>query len=542
MDKNRIEGRHGAMSWHNTAKSAGMPVEVNAVAVRRSNVQLPGEIPPLSGGGKSAEAIVVEETSRSAHEHSKIAGATHPMKGRTNEEGIDPATDKPTDNARVRGELESRGGGKHGAPQERTMIEEILEPENLAAAWKRVKANKGAPGIDGMTVEDFPAFARVHWPRIASAIREGTYRPAPVKRVWIPKPDGSKRPLGIPTVLDRVIQQAVAQVLGPLFEVGFSEHSYGYRPGRSAHQAVAAMEAGWQEGRRHAVECDLKSFFDMVNHDRLMRALREKVRCPRVLGLIRRYLMAGVVLPDGIREATPQGVPQGGPLSPLLANIALDPLDKELEARGHKFARYADDFIVMVKSANAAKRVLAALIRFCEGRLQLVVNRAKSRAAPLKQCAFLGYRIDNKGTLAWTEKAQHRFKERIREITSRNRGHKVQVVIGELDDYIRGWLLYYKFSSTYSAVLELSVWVRRRVRLYYWKQWKQPRTRRRHLLALGINPNKVHMATRSRKGYWRMSQNELVRIALNNRWLEEQGVPDMKAVWMVLHYGPDARV
>ena len=184
----------------------------------------------------------------------------------------------------------------------------------------------------------------------------------------------------------------------------------------------------------------------------------------------------------GTREATPQGVPQGGPLSPLLANIALDPLDKELESRGHKFARYADDFIVMVKSANAAKRVLASLVRYCEGRLQLIVNRAKSRAAPLKQCAFLGYRIDNKGTLAWTGKAHHRFKERIREITSRNRGHNVQVVIGELDQYIRGWLNYYKLSSTYSEVKELSEWVRRRVRLYCWKQWKQPRTRRRNLL------------------------------------------------------------
>jgi len=542
MDKNRIEGRHGAMSWHNTAKSAGMPVEVNAVAVRRSNVQLPGEIPPLSGGGKSAEAIVVEETSRSADEHSKIAGATHPMKGRTNEEGIDPATDKPTDNAPERGELERRGGGKHGAPQERTMIEDILEPGNLAAAWKRVKANKGAPGIDGMTVGDFPAFAREHWPRIASAIREGTYRPAPVRRVWIPKPDGSKRPLGIPTVLDHVIQQAVAQVLGPLFEVGFSEHSYGYRPGRSAHQAVAVMEAGWKEGRRHAVECDLKSFFDTVNHDRLMRALLEKVRCRKVLGLIRRYLMAGVVLPDGTREATPQGVPQGGPLSPLLANIALDPLDKELEARGHQFARYADDFIVMVKSANAAKRVLAALIRYCEGRLGLVVNRAKSRAAPLKQCAFLGYQIGNKGKLVWTDKAQHRFKEQVREITSRNRGHHVRTVIDELRLYVRGWLNYYKLSSTYTEVLDLSQWVRRRVRLYYWKPIAFAAARRRNLLALGVNPSKVHMATRSRKGYWRMSQNELVRFALNNRWLEEQGVPDMRAIWMVLHYGPDARV
>ena len=198
------------------------------------------------------------------------------MKGRTNEEGIDPATDKPTDDARRRGELESRDGGKHGAPQERTMIEEILEPENLAAAWKRVKANKGAPGIDGMTVEDFPAFAREHWPRIAIAIREGNYRPAPVRRVWIPKPDGSKRPLGIPTVLDRVIQQAIAQVLGPLFEADFSEHSHGYRPGRSAHQAVAVMEEGWKEGRRHAVECDLKSFLDRSSYCTLVHGLSSK--------------------------------------------------------------------------------------------------------------------------------------------------------------------------------------------------------------------------------------------------------------------------
>jgi RNA-directed DNA polymerase len=543
MDKNRIEGRHGVSRGHNTPKTSGMPVEVNSAAVRWSNVPLPGEISRASAPEKSAEAIVAGETSRGRDARSNNdTGGLNPVKGRTNEEGSDPATDGPTDNARRRGESESRHGGKHGAPQERTMIEEILEPENLAQAWKRVKANKGAPGIDGMTVEDFPAFARGHWPRVATAIREGNYRPAPVRRVWIPKPDGSQRPLGIPTVLDRVIQQAVAQVLGPLFEAGFSEYSHGYRPGRSAHKAVAAMEESWKEGRRHSVECDLKSFFDTVNHDRLMNALKERVRCPRVLGLIRRYLMAGVELPDGIREATPQGVPQGGPLSPLLANITLDPLDKELEARGHKFARYADDFIVMVKSANAAKRVLASLVRYCEGRLRLVVNRAKSRAAPLKQCAFLGYRIDNKGTLAWTEKAQHRFKERIREITSRNRGHNVQTVIDELNLYIRGWLNYYKLSSTYKAVLALSVWVRRRVRLYYWKQWKQPRTRRRNLLALGADPATVHMATRSRKGYWRMSQNEIVRYALNNRWLEEQGVPDMRTVWIVLHYGPKARV
>jgi len=427
------------------------------------------------------------------------------------------------------------------------MMESILERENLLRAWQRVKSNAGAPGIDGMTVEGFPAFCREHWPRIRSALMEGTYRPAPVRRVFIPKPDGSQRPLGVPTVLDRVIQQALAQVLTPLFEDGFSPHSYGFREGRSAHQAVRHVEACWKEGRRHAVDCDLKSFFDTVNHDRLMGQLRDKIHDRRVLGLIRRYLQAGVVLPDGTREATPQGVPQGGPLSPLLANITLDPLDSrseaettallgcpkggeainELERRGHRFARYADDFLVMVKSAKAAERVMASLTRFVEGRLKLVVNRAKSKSAPLKQCAFLGFQIGER---------------RVREITRRNRGHRAQDVIDELRRYVVGWLNYFGPSDTYSQVVELAEWVRRRVRLYYWKQWKQPRTRRRHLLALGIPREEVHMATRSRKGYWRMSANSIVQRALTNRWLHEQGVPDMRKSWIVLHYGPKARV
>jgi len=277
------------------------------------------------------------------------------------------------------------------------MMEQVLASENLQRAWQRVKSNAGAPGIDGMTVEAFPAFCREHWPRIRSALMAGTYRPAPVRRVFILKPDGSQRPLGVPTVLDRVIQQALAQVLPPLFEDGFSDHSYGFREGRNAHQAVRQVAAYWQEGRRYAVDCDLKSFFDTVNHDRLMGQLREKVRDRKVLGLIRRYLGAGVVLPDGTREATPQGVPQGGPLSPLLANITLDPLDRELERRGHRFARYADDFLVMVKSAKAAERVMASLTRFVEGRRKLVVNRAKSKAAPLKACAFLGFQIGARG-------------------------------------------------------------------------------------------------------------------------------------------------
>jgi len=464
------------------------------------------------------------------------------MKDRTNEEGIDPVTDAPAENAGRRGMDESCHDGMHGDPQARTMIEEILDPENCVQAWKRVKANKGAPGIDGMTIDDFPAFARKEWPRIARAIMEGTYRPAPVRRAWIAKSDGTKRPIGIPTVLDRVIQQAIAQMLGPIFDVGFSESSHGYRPGRSALMAVAEMEAGWKEGRRQVVECDLKSFFDTVNHDRLMGALREKIDCRKILGLLRRILTAGVVLPDGTLEATPIGVPQGGPLSPLLANITLDPLDKELESRGHKFARYADDFIVLVKSAKAASRVMASLVRYCEGRLKLVVNRAKSRCTQLKSCEFLGYAVDRKGRLVWTLKALRRFKQRVREITRRNRGHRVQDVIDELRLYVRGWLNYYKLSCTYTVIERLAEWLRRRVRLYYWKQWKQPRTRRRQLIALGISPDEVHKASRSRKGYWRMSQMSLVRHALNNCWLEEQSVPDVRAIWIKLHYGTNARV
>jgi RNA-directed DNA polymerase len=421
-------------------------------------------------------------------------------------------------------------------------MEQVLAPENLRKAWHRVRSNAGAPGIDGMTVEEFPAFCRVQWPRIRSALREGTYRPAPVRRVFIPKPDGSERPLGVPTVLDRLIQQALAQVLSPVFEGGFSAHSYGFREGRNAHQAVREVEACWKEGRRYAVDCDLKSFFDTVNHDRLMDQLRTKVRDHQVLDLIRRYLQAGVVLPDGSREETPLGVPQGGPLSPLLANIALDPLDKELERRGHRFARYADDFLVMVRSAKAAERVMGSLTRFVEGPLKLVVNRAKSKAAPLKQCAFLGFQIGPRGRAVWTAKALARFKRRVREITRRNRGHRVKDVIDELNRYATGWLQYFQISHAYSDVEELAEWIRRRVRLYYWKQWKQPRTRRRHLLALGIPRDEVHMATRSRKGYWRMSSNSIVQRALTNRWLHEQGVPDLRTSWMVLHYGAQARV
>jgi RNA-directed DNA polymerase len=425
--------------------------------------------------------------------------------------------------------------GKHGTVSD-DLLEQILSRKNMLTAWKRVKSNGGAPGCDGMTIAAFPAFARQHWERIRSSLLRGTYHPAAVRRVMIPKPNGDLRPLGIPTVLDRVIQQAIAQVLTPLFDPHFSTRSYGFRYGKRAHQAVRSVEAADKAGYAHAVDCDLKSFFDTVNHDRLMHLLSRRVSDTRVLRLIGRYLRAGVMLPTGKREATTQGVPQGGPLSPLLANIMLDPLDKELEKRGHRFARYADDFLILVKSARAAQRVMQSVIRFVEKRLGLVVNRQKSQAAPLNRCTFLGFAI-KRGKVVWTDKAYGRFKERIKEITSRSWSISMPRRLEELRRYAVGWMNYFGISHTYRQVLELDQWLRRRVRLCYWKQWKRPRTRRRNLIALGIDPKEVSKASRCRRGYWWMSGTSIVQRALDNAWLWEQGVPNLKARWIELHYG-----
>jgi RNA-directed DNA polymerase len=423
----------------------------------------------------------------------------------------------------------------------RDLMEQIV-PENLNAAWQQVRRNHGAPGVDGITIEAFPALLGPQQESLRRALLAGSYHPMPVRRVFIPKPDGTDRPLGVPTVLDRLIQQAMAQVLNPLFDPGFSESSHGFRPDRSAHNAIRQVQEAWQAQGRHAVDCDLKAFFDTVNHDRLMGHLRQKVKDARVLALIRRYLNAGVVLPDGRLESTPLGVPQGGPLSPLLANIVLDPLDKELERRGHTFARYADDFILVVKSARAAQRVMASLVRYVEGSLKLVVNRAKSKTAPLKECPFLGFHITARGKIVWTAKARLRFRQRVKVITSRSRGVAVEKMIGELRRYVIGWLGYFGISNTYKEVLTLEDWIRRRVRLYYWKQWKQPRTRRRNLIKLGIDPAEVKLVSRCRNGYWRLSSNSIVQRALTNAYLHGQGVPDMKAKWIAMHYGNQPKV
>lgn len=410
----------------------------------------------------------------------------------------------------------------------------------MQRAWKQVKANKGAAGVDGITVGEFPDHIRPHWETIKSKLREGTYKPSPVRRVLILKEKGKFRTLGIPTVLDRVIQQAIAQVLGELYDPEFSENSYGFRPERSAHQAIEAMrEMSLMKGKGgrhcHVVDCDLKTFFDTVNHQKMMGKLRESIGDPQLLDLIGKFLKAGVILPNGTYEKTPCGVPQGGPLSPLLANILLDDLDKELEKRGHSFVRYADDFVILCHGPGAAQRVLESVTRYLSQKLRLIVNETKSKVVHLAEASFLGFRILRK-KIRWTDKSQKKLKDQIRLLTRRTRGVSPQKVLADLESYLRGAINYYACGIPYGEIVALDEWLRRRLRLYYWKQWGRPRTRRRKLISLGIDREKVHRASRSRKGHWRMSANKLVNQGLTNQWLTEQGLPNLREQWVGIRY------
>jgi len=422
-----------------------------------------------------------------------------------------------------------------------SLLDQIVDPANLQRAWERVRANKGAPGFDGMSIKDFPKFAADHLPRIVAQIREGRYAPATVRRVWIPKPNGEKRPLGIPTVLDRVVQQAIAQALSPIFDVGFSEQSYGFRMGKQAHAAIEHLRVHSQQGYRWGVDCDLKSYFDTVNHELLMREIRKRISDKRVLKLIRKYLRAGVRHEDGTTEKSQAGVPQGGPLSPLLANIMLDPLDKLIESIGLPFARYADDFLILAKTKEDAQEAMSRVEEFLECHLRLLVNQDKRQVAPLKECSFLGFRIHGK-KVQRTDNAAQRFRMRIREITSRSRGVSLSTIFTELRRYCTGWFHYFKIGLSYKELYDWDQWIRRRVRLCHWKQWKLPRKRRRELIQRGIAPERVKLATRSRKGYWRTAGNSLLQIALNNDYLKSQGLPSLRDLWLVFKYEDKAQL
>ena len=419
------------------------------------------------------------------------------------------------------------------------LLERVLSRENMRRAWKRVKANKGAPGIDNKSVEDLPEIARKNWDSIRESLLAGTYQPLPVLRVEILKATGGTRPLGIPTVLDRLIQQAMYQVLMPIFDPEFSDHSYGFRPGRSAHNAVRKVREYIREGYRTAVDLDLSQFFDTVNHDVLMHRVARKVRDKRVLRLVGKYLRAGVMV-NGRMQKTPQGVPQGGPLSPLLANILLDDLDKELERRGHRFVRYADDFVILVKSQRAAERVKAGIQRFLERKLKLTINEDKSQVAPTDHIDFLGFTF--KGTkIRWSEKAFREFKRRVKKLTGRSWFVTMSYRMETLAQYLRGWMNYFGISEYYRPIPEIDHWLRRRVRMCYWKQWRRFRTRVRNLLKLGTHPGVAIPLCFSRKGPWKCARTLATQTGMTNQWLKDQGLLSVKEQRVNIHYPATAR-
>ena len=414
------------------------------------------------------------------------------------------------------------------------MMERILARGNVTRAWRQVRRNHGAPGVDGMTVEEFPTYARAHWQEIRTALMDGKYRPSPVRRVEISKPSGGKRKLGIPTVTDRVIQQAIAQVLTPVFDPGFSESSFGFRPGRSAHDAVKRVREHI-EGYPIAIEVDLEKYFDTVNHDVLMERVARQLRDKRVLRLIGSYLRAGVLV-DGVKEPTPEGVPQGGPLSPLLANILLDDFDKELEKRGHKHVRYADDFVVLVKSPRAGERVRYSVARFLEKKLKLKVNRGKSKTGKASKCEFLGFTFPGK-SIRWTTESAEEFKHRIRRLTGRSYQTSWEQRLAELNRYIRGWMNYYALSKYWTPIPELDSWIRRRVRCCHWKQWRWCRTRVRELTARGVNRSLAWHAALSGRGPWYGAEHPAVKQALSNSHIHESlGLVSLRDLWCRFHY------
>lgn len=424
--------------------------------------------------------------------------------------------------------LTAKRNSESPASEERLM-EEVCQRENLEIAWKRVRENKGSPGVDGMTIEQTLVYLREHWPEIREQLLSGTYKPQPVKRVEIPKPDGGIRKLGVPCVVDRLIQQALLQALQKRWDPTFSEHSYGFRPRRSAHQAVAQAQAYIAEGYNWVVDMDLEKFFDRVNHDRLMARVAQRVADKRVLKLIRAFLNAGV-LEDGLVRPIDEGTPQGGPLSPLLSNLVLDELDKEIERRGHRFCRYADDCNIYVRSLRAGERVMASVSRFLTTKLRLKVNESKSAVARPQERKFLGFSISNDGSQRRiAPKALDCFKTQVRELTRRTGGVSLPKLIERLAPYLIGWRGYFGFCQTPQVLSNLDAWIRRRLRMYLWRQWQNGRNRFKELRRGGVPKFNAAVAAGSPTGFWRMSGHPAVQQALRNHYFDSVGLPRLAA-------------
>lgn len=415
-----------------------------------------------------------------------------------------------------------------------TLMERICEPENLNRAYKKVKANRGAPGVDGMSVTELGPWLEAHREELVTSLLHGSYQPRPVRGVQIPKPGGGVRQLGIPTVVDRFVQQAILQVLDPLLDPTFSESSYGFRPGRSAHQALRKAQEYVVEGRDVVVDLDLEKFFDRVNHDVLMSRLARRVSDKQLLRIVRRFLEAGMMR-NGVCVERYQGTPQGGPLSPLLANLLLDELDRELERRSHRFCRYADDCNVYVRSEAAGERVMASLTRFLEKRLRLRVNRTKSAVAPVWERKFLGHRILWDGRLAIAPESLKRAKGRIREITRRNRGISLRRMISELNSYLTGWVIYFRYAECRTHLQRLDKWIRRRLRCVRLKQRKRTKPIADFLQSLGVPERRAWWLALSGKGWWRMAQSPPATEAMSIQWFTDQGLVSLTARYTSLH-------
>jgi RNA-directed DNA polymerase len=411
-------------------------------------------------------------------------------------------------------------------PEAMRLMEEVLRRENLIRALRRVRSNKGTPGIDGMTVEELTPYLKEHWARIREELFEGTYEPQPVRRVEIPKPNGGGvRPLGIPTVLDRLIQQAILQVLSPIFDPYFSESSYGFRPGRGCHEALKAARGYVEAGYRWVVDVDLDKFFDRVNHDVLMARVARRIKDKRLLRLLRRYLRSGVMV-EGVIQPREEGTPQGSPLSPLLSNILLDELDKELERRGHRFCRYADDCNIYVKSKAAGERVMESLIRFLARRLRLRVNRDKSAVDRPWRRDFLGYSMTwhTQPRLKVAADSINKVKARIREVIRKGRGCSLRKVMEELTPLLRGWVNYFRLSAVKIAFEEMDGWIRRKLRSILWRQWKKPRTRAKKLMERGIDKVRAYTSAYNGRGAWWNAGASHMNAAISTKWFAQQGL------------------